>query len=88
MKTPLQLKFISRCQHRDIQNKTILQRALPATLKLSIAKNIENHLFSKVKVLKIICLEALWLLHFSFQVSFLLGLGGIGEIRTLFAAEV
>jgi hypothetical protein len=30
------------------QNKTILQRSLPPYLKLSIAKTIENHLFSKV----------------------------------------
>ena len=38
---------------QHVQNKKILQRALPATLKLSIAKNIENHLFSKVLTLKI-----------------------------------
>jgi hypothetical protein len=31
-----------------LQNKTILQRALPPYLKLSIAKTIENQLFSKV----------------------------------------
>ena len=33
--------------HR-LQNKTILQRALPPYLKLSIARTIENNLFSKV----------------------------------------
>ena len=31
-----------------VQNKTILQRALPPYLKLSIARTIENNLFSKV----------------------------------------
>ena len=31
-----------------LQNKSILQRSLPPYLKLSIAKTIENQLFSKV----------------------------------------
>ncbi len=30
------------------QHKTILERTLPESLKLSIAKNVENNLFSKV----------------------------------------
>lgn len=32
----------------ELQNKTILQKTLPDTLKLSIAQKIENNLFSKV----------------------------------------
>jgi hypothetical protein len=31
-----------------MQQKSILQKTLPEELKLSIAKKIENHLFSKV----------------------------------------
>jgi hypothetical protein len=33
-----------------LQHKSILQRDLPEGLKLTIAKNIENHLFSQVSL--------------------------------------
>ena len=74
-----------------LQLKDILQRQLPDSLKLSIAKQIENNLFAKVLLVKkrldcniIIVIVLLPLL----QISFLVGLRGIGEIRTLFSAEV
>jgi hypothetical protein len=34
----------------SVQHQTILERTLPEALKLSIAKKIENNLFSKVKL--------------------------------------
>ena len=75
-----------------LQNKTILQRALPPALKLAIAKKIENNLFSKVKERsRLLRFQAsgrsMIILRDFAKVSFLVGLGGIGEIRTLFAAE-
>ncbi len=38
----------------QFQHKQILQKTLPETLKISIAKNIENNLFSKVSALSFI----------------------------------
>jgi hypothetical protein len=69
-----------------MQHKKILGRKLPEALKLSIAKKMENNLFSKVILHKkslIISFDCI-----GFQISFLVGLHSIGEIRTLFAAEV
>ncbi len=37
------------CMH-GVQQKSILQKTLPEELKLSIAKKIENNLFSKVLI--------------------------------------
>ena len=66
-----------------------MERALPDSLKLSIAKKIENNLFSKVIgfnnrfILNPIKFKGL-----NLQVTFLSGLKAVGEIRALFAAEV
>ncbi len=76
-----------------VQHKKILERTIPDALKLNIARKIENNLFSKVHN----CSACTWLsniLHISEtdqycnQISFLVGLGAMGEMRTLFTAEV
>ena len=56
-----------------IQHKQILERTLPDALKLSIAKKIENNLFSKVLIRNISCIELplSWLL-FKCRFPFLL----------------
>jgi len=59
-------QFAIDYQHQ--QHKKILERTIPDVLKLSIARKIENNLFSKI--------------------SFLVGLNEMGEIRTLFTAEL
>ncbi len=70
------------CQH-----KTILERSLPEYLKLSIAKKIENNLFSKVLPFAFFKWKtSKWMAWL--QITFLVGLYEIGEIRTQFAAEV
>ncbi len=70
-------------QHRDI-----LERHLPDQLKLNIAKRIENNLYSKVvKGLPATACMTGPDLVFS-QVPFLSTMHGVGNIRTLFSAEV
>jgi hypothetical protein len=78
-----------------IQHKKILERTIPDALKLSIARKIENNLFSKVSpswmqaLGSIQALTVVFMLtSVVFQISFLVGLTAMGEIRTLFAAEV
>jgi len=61
-------RFQFMIDYEHEQQKKVLQKVLPDILKVSIAKNIENNLFSKV--------------------GFLEGLQEIGEIRTLFSAEL
>ncbi len=77
------------CSQLCMKHKKILERALPEALKLSIARKIENNLFSKVIEFKGFnnrhVSESLYTL-FMHQISFLVGV--ISEIRTLFAAEV
>ncbi len=73
-----------------LQHKKILERTIPDVLKLSIARRIENKLFSKVWILREgWCAFSLriWI-SVGFQISFLVGLREMGEIKTLFAAEV
>ncbi len=73
---------------RILQNKNILERSLPDALKLEIAQRIENNLFSKVGFKNEFwwMYTSLWL--FQLQITFLSGLKAMGEIRTLFSAEV
>jgi hypothetical protein len=72
-----------------MQHKKILERSLPDTLKLSIAKKIENNLFSKViQSTRRFSLVTFALTLFQMQITFLSGLKAMGEIRALFAAEV
>ena len=72
-----------------MQHKKILERSLPDTLKLSIAKKIENNLFSKViQSKRRFSLVTIALTLFQMQITFLSGLKAMGEIRALFAAEV
>ena len=71
------------------QHKKILERTIPDVLKLSIARKIENNLFSKVG--NFTCCMFFLGVFDSFpciQISFLVGLGDMGEIRTHFTAEV
>jgi hypothetical protein len=73
------------CQHKDI-----LERHLPDNLKLTIAKRIENNLFSKVVHFKPLTIFA-FVLHHGVslpQVPFLSTMHCVGNIRTLFSAEV
>ena len=72
-----------------MKHKKILERALPDALKLSIAKKIENNLFSKVfKIWFWIEISSYFIHTFQSQITFLSGLKAMGEIRALFAAEV
>jgi hypothetical protein len=70
------------------QHKAILQRKLPDNLKLSIAKTIENNLFAKVLIPISTVRSCCECYVTCLQVPFLSGMHGVGEIRTLFAAEV
>jgi hypothetical protein len=77
------LHFWFLFQHRDI-----LERHLPDSLKMSIAKRIENNLYSKVvhgmlKQPPPVKPDIIWQ-----QVPFLSTMHGVGNIRTLFSAEV
>jgi hypothetical protein len=72
----------------SIQHKKILERTIPDALKLSIARKIENNLFSKVNFDAGRCRDYQVLYIICVQISFLVGLTAMGEIRTLFAAEV
>ena len=80
----------------QIKHKTVLERTLPDSLKLSIARKIENNLFSKVaceyqqiiSVFREFQTSSQADLVCYLQIIFLVGLKAIGEIRTLFAAEV
>jgi hypothetical protein len=74
------------------QHKKILERTIPDVLKLSIARKIENNLFSKV--CQPLVLKSPIVYHSSYtcviyiQITFLVGLSAMGEMRTLFTAEV
>jgi hypothetical protein len=76
----------------QIKHKNILERTLPDALKLAIAQKIENNLFSKVckhqSVLETCIQTESAGIECLLQIMFLVGLKGMGEIRTLFAAEV
>ena len=75
-------------QYHNLQQKAILQRTLPYPLKLSITKSIANNLFSKVSLSETSFEQKDSFLQHVYQVSFLVGLDVIGEIRTHFASEV
>jgi hypothetical protein len=77
--------FICFYQHKDI-----LERPLPDSIKLNIAKRIENNLYSKVVYIKQYLLSLLFhsMMSFWLQVPFLSSMHGVGNIRTLFSAEV
>lgn len=83
----------------------MLQRSIPDALKLSIARKIENNLFSKVYPAVLGCFLSLavslcgcfllnsiaslmCVVNDGIQISFLVGLQRISEIRTLFTAQV
>ncbi len=74
------------------KHKKILERTIPDSLKLSIARKIENNLFSKVQSFSSVLDDSRFLnkqtYFLWFQISFLVGLKEMGEIRTLFTAEV
>ena len=82
------------------QQKSILERTLPESLKLAIARRIENNLFSRVNSIGFFpFIESYSFLFWQSQkrlirslfwvdqVPFLTGMGAISEIRTLFAAQ-
>ena len=80
------------------QQRDILSRSLPENLKLAIAKRIENNIFSKVKKnfyeptnklsLSLLSLHFNKVTSLHLQVPFLTGMHGLGDIRTMFSAEV
>ncbi len=75
-----------------IKQKNILERTLPDALKLLIAQKIENNLFSKVCTFQSVLPSYIQISRdisdCRLQIMFLVGLKGMGEIRTLFAGEV